>query len=97
MQAAEIAVGMKVRYSRTGTTGTVVRIEEEQGSLFAEIDTTHLFYRVDQLSRAGAVEKKQEKKHEDLIEQLEKEREYVSGAGFAEAISHSDQSCEGGG
>ena len=44
-----IRPGMRVRYPRTGTAGTVVRIEETRGNEFAEIDTTGLLYRTDQL------------------------------------------------
>ncbi|NYT17861.1 MAG: DUF2098 domain-containing protein, partial [Methanomicrobiales archaeon] len=49
MNADEIMIGMQVRYPRTGTTGTVTRIEQMKGDLFAEIDTTRLLYRADQL------------------------------------------------
>ncbi|HMA05952.1 MAG TPA: DUF2098 domain-containing protein, partial [Methanomicrobiales archaeon] len=49
MQAGEVAVGMHVRYPRTGTTGKVVRIEKLDRDTFAEIDSTHLLYRTDQL------------------------------------------------
>jgi hypothetical protein len=44
-----IRPGMRVRYPRTGTAGTVVRIEEIRGNMFAEMDTTGLLYRTDQL------------------------------------------------
>ncbi|WFN34369.1 DUF2098 domain-containing protein [Methanogenium sp. S4BF] len=40
---------MRVRYPRTGTAGTVVRIEDIDGNEFAEIDATGLLYRTDQL------------------------------------------------
>lgn len=49
MEDVAIRPGMRVRYPRTGTTGTVVRIEEIDGNEFAEIDTTGLLYRTDQL------------------------------------------------
>jgi len=44
-----IRLGMRVRYPRTGTAGTVVRIDEIRGNEFAEVDTTGLLYRTDQL------------------------------------------------
>ncbi|KAF1078959.1 DUF2098 domain-containing protein [Methanogenium sp. MK-MG] len=49
MDDVAIRTGMRVRYPRTGTAGTVVRIEEIRGNTFAEMDTTGLFYRTDQL------------------------------------------------
>ena len=38
MLAEEITLGMRVRYPRTGTTGTILRIEEIRGDVFAELD-----------------------------------------------------------
>jgi hypothetical protein len=97
MQAGEITIGARVRYSRTGTIGNVVRIEEQKGARFAELDSTHLLYRVDQLTVTDGMEKKQKTRREDVVGQIEKEREYVAGSAYAEALAHTDQSCEGGG
>ena len=49
MEDVAIFPGMRVRYPRTGTAGHIVRIEEIDGNEFAEIDTTGLLYRTDQL------------------------------------------------
>jgi hypothetical protein len=49
MLEGELALGMRVRYPRTGTTGTVLRIEEIRGVTFAELDITNLLYRIDHL------------------------------------------------
>ncbi|OPX73085.1 MAG: hypothetical protein A4E38_00281 [Methanoregulaceae archaeon PtaB.Bin108] len=97
MQEEEVQIGMRVRYPRTGTTGRVVALEKERGELYAELDNTNLFYRVDQLVPARDSGGKAIKSGDDLIEQIKKEREYLTGAGFQEAITHTDQSCEGGG
>jgi hypothetical protein len=97
MNADELAVGMQVRYPRTGTTGKVIRIEKVKGDTFAEIDTTHLLYRVDQLDPAAALRERKEKVREKDMDQVKKEREYMAGAGFQDAVTHTDQSCEGGG
>jgi len=97
MQDVEVEIGMRVRYPRTGTTGRVVALEKERGELFAELDNTHLFYRVDQLIPATGSSDRSRTAGEDRLEQLKKEREFLSGAGFQEAIAHIDQSCEGGG
>ncbi len=97
MHAEEVEVGMRVRYPRTGTTGRVVSLETEKGELFAELDNTHLFYRVDQLVPAKDSGAHFRKEGDDRMEQVKKEREFFSDTGFQEAISHIDQSCEGGG
>jgi hypothetical protein len=96
MNAEELAVGMQVRYPRTGTTGKVTRIEQLQGELFAEIDTTELLYRIDQLIPAGAAKGKEEKKVKKDLEQVKSERDFLT-TGFQDALAHTDQSCEGGG
>lgn len=96
MSTDEMAVGAVVRYPRTGTTGKVVRIEEIDGRRYAEIDSTGLYYRVDELIGADKTTGKAErgersledylKEHMELQEQLEKVWEVGT-----------DQSCEGGG
>lgn len=97
MQAEEVTIGMRVRYPRTGTTGKVLGTEVRQGSLFVELDSTHLLYRVDQLVPVGMTGDRAKASGDDRMEQVKKERDFFSGAGFQEAISHIDQSCEGGG
>ncbi|HVP93937.1 MAG TPA: DUF2098 domain-containing protein [Methanoregulaceae archaeon] len=98
MLVDEMVVGMRVRYPGTGTTGNVVRIENEQGDVFAELDSTHLLYRIDQLVPVESTgEKKYEKRKEDIKKTLEEERKFVSGQEFQEAVKNLDQSCEGGG
>jgi len=97
MDTGELAIGTRVRYPRTGTAGTVVRIEQQSGTLFAEIDTTGLLYRADQLIPVTSQKGKEKKKQADDLEQLKKEREFLSSEAFQEAVAHTDQSCEGGG
>jgi hypothetical protein len=97
MNAYELTVGMQVRYPRTGTTGKVTRIEQMKGDLFAEIDTTRLLYRADQLIPVAISRERLKKKRDKDFAQVKKEMEFVSGVGFQEAISNIDQSCEGGG
>jgi len=96
MKAEEMRVGVQVRYPRTGTAGKVIRIEQLQGGLFAELDTTGLFYRIDQLIPAGTMKGREEKKIEKDLEQVKDERDFLT-TGFQDALSHTDQSCEGGG
>ena len=56
MNAEELVIGMQVRYPRTGTSGRVTRVEQQHGDLFAEIDSTGLLYKIDQLDPRGGKE-----------------------------------------
>jgi hypothetical protein len=95
MQAGEVAVGMNVRYPRTGTTGKVVRIEKIERDTFAELDTTHLLYRTDQLISFEPKAEKEAKKGGGELEQVAKEREFTRSV-QAEWLS-ADELCDGGG
>ena len=97
MNADEAVVGMQVRYPRTGTTGTIQRIESVRGNAFAELDSTHLLYRMDQLIPASSAEKVKKTTIEDAKKVIEHEREYASSTEFLDALKGTDQSCEGGG
>jgi hypothetical protein len=98
MQTAGIEVGMRVRYQRTGTMGTVLRLECEAGKMFAEIDSTHLLYRIDHLVPVMASERRgASRAREDLIKKIEAERSFAATSEFQESLKGLDQSCEGGG
>ena len=97
MNADEVVVGMQVRYPRTGTTGIIQRIETVRGDTFAELDSTRLLYRIDQLILAGNTEKVAETIIEDVKKVIERERKYAAGTEYQEALKNIDQSCEGGG
>ena len=97
MLAEELAPGMRVRYPRTGTTGNILRIESTGRAVFAELDSTHLLYRVDQLIPAPATEKISRPIVEDAKRMIAREREFAAGSELQEAIKNIDQSCEGGG
>jgi len=97
MPAEEISLGMRVRYPRTGTTGAVVRVELVAGNQFAELDSTHLLYRIDQLIPAEQTGKAASKISEDAKETIRREREYAAGSEYQDALKNIDQSCEGGG
>ena len=92
---SEFEIGQTVRYSRTGTVGKIVSFTEIDDNTFAEIDTTGLLYRIDQLveiheeMRASA-EKVDVKKQ--ILDEREKLREMQESAWL-----NVDQSCEGGG
>jgi len=57
MLAEEISLGMRVRYPRTGTTGKILHTEQVKGVTFAELDSTSLLYRIDQLIPATTTQK----------------------------------------
>ncbi len=97
MEAAEISIGMQVRYPRTGTRGTIIRVDERAEGVFAELDTTHLLYRVDQLIPAEGTTRKTLTKTEDMKKKILEDREFAEGSGLQEALKGIDQSCEGGG
>ncbi len=97
MNAEELVIGMQVRYPRTGTSGRVTRVEQQHGDLFAELDSTGLLYKIAELVPAASTKGKEEKSPEKDLESIKKEREFLSDEAFREALSHTDQSCEGGG
>jgi hypothetical protein len=97
MLAEEIALGIKVRYPRTGTTGKILRIEQVRGDTFAELDSTNLLYRIDQLMPATSAEKTTTTIVEDAKKIIEQERAFAAGSELQEALKNIDQSCEGGG
>ena len=95
MQAGEVAVGMNVRYPRTGTTGKIVRIEQIERDTFAELDTTHLLYRTDQLITYEPKVAKEDKKGAGELEQVAKEREATRS--IQSQWLSADELCDGGG
>ena len=97
MLAEELTLGMRVRYPRTGTTGTILRIEQVRGEVFAELDSTNLLYRVDNLILASGPEKTKKTIIDDAKKVIEREKEFASGSELQDAWKASDQSCEGGG
>lgn len=97
MDGEVIEAGMRVRYTGTGTTGTVIRFERLEGREYAELDTTHLLYLTEKLVPVEAAVEKKYQKHEDIKKTLEEEREFISGSAFQESLKNIDQSCEGGG
>ncbi|MDP3395839.1 MAG: DUF2098 domain-containing protein [Methanoregula sp.] len=97
MLPEEIVQGMRVRYPRTGTSGTILRIENIRGDVFAELDSTNLMYRVDQLITASGSDKASVAIIEDAKKVIEREMAFAAGNEMAEALKNIDQSCEGGG
>lgn len=90
-----LAIGQTVRYGRTGTVGKIVEIVEENGSAFAELDSTGLCYRTDQLTAISEVAHT-EKRREDSKRDFELEQKKTLEMN-EDAWKNTDQSCEGGG
>ena len=97
MLADDIVLGMRARYPRTGTTGKILRIEQIKGDTFAELDSTSLLYRIEQLIPATGTEKTISPLNEDTKKIIAHEREFAAGTEFQEVLKNIDQSCEGGG
>ena len=96
MDTGEVAVGMRARYARTGTIGTVTAVQAIDGETYAVLDSTGLLYRLDQLAPTGTVAReRRERTLEEIEEQLKREREGI----YREDGSNLDldNSCEGGG
>ncbi|MFY1642985.1 DUF2098 domain-containing protein [Methanoculleus bourgensis] len=92
----DVAVGAVVRYPRTGTTGKVLRVEEIDGRQYAELDSTGLYYRVDELVSVDRVAGKVERVERSLEDYLEERKELQQQ--LKEVWEKgTDQSCEGGG
>ena len=96
MSTDDVAVGAVVRYPRTGTTGKVVRIEKIDGRRYAEIDSTGLYYRVDELIGAEKTTEKVEREERSLEEYLKEHRELQEQLEEVWEVG-TDRSCEGGG
>jgi hypothetical protein len=97
MLAEDLTLGTRVRYPRTGTTGTILRIEQVRGEVFAELDSTNLLYRIDYLIPATGPEKTKKTMVDDAKKVIEREKEFASGRELQDAWRATDQSCEGGG
>jgi hypothetical protein len=97
MSAEQISLGARVRYPKTGTTGKILNIEQIRGETFAELDSTRLLYRIDQLIPITGSEKTVSTIVEDAKKVIAREREFVAGSELQDALKNIDQSCEGGG
>ncbi|MDD1646702.1 MAG: DUF2098 domain-containing protein [Methanomicrobiales archaeon] len=95
MESGEITVGMQVRYPRTGTVGKVVRLEKQERDLFAELDSTHLLYRIDQLVTYEGKGKAGPTAERGDLERLVEEREFARK--LHTDTTHLDEMCDGGG
>jgi len=92
-----LIAGTPVRYPRTGTSGIITRLVDKNGSRYAEIDSTGLLYRLDQLIPGKPTSKfDHEMNREEDLAQLERERKRVEEEALEEPPSL-DGACAGAG
>jgi hypothetical protein len=68
-----------------------------RGEVFAELDSTNLLYRIDNLIPVSGAEKTKKTIVDDAKSVIEREKEFASGRDLQDAWKATDQSCEGGG
>jgi hypothetical protein len=95
--AINIEPGMQVRYPRTGTNGTVVRLIDKNGHRFAELDSTGLLYRLDQLvATKYTTHISREKDRSEELSDLKHEKELLEDNSVNDTTSL-DGACSGAG
>ncbi len=75
-----LKVGSIVSYTNTTTIGTITEIMEDEEGIWAFVDTTKLFYRVDMLEKVDELPEKEIRKRDleiDIKEKLQMQREAV--------------------
>ncbi|MDG6257898.1 MAG: DUF2098 family protein [Methanomicrobiaceae archaeon] len=87
-------IGLKVRYPSTGTEGTIEQVAEIEGHLFVGLDSTHLFYRIDQVIPVEKFRERREGIRQSIDEILEKE-DISSSDEIQEAFRRWDGECGG--
>lgn len=91
---AEIKEDSLVRYRGTGTIGTVKVLKEEDGEMWAFLDSTGLYYRLDTLE---LIEKPPERKDLEgmTIEQIQER--FKQTQEMMDAVKMQDENLETGG
>jgi len=93
-------VGDFVRYTRTGTVGEIIEITEEDEVMFAELDSTHLLYRVDTLtliSTSTHTHIKKDPNDQDIKREIEAEIERNANNALHDTTVELDSACAGAG
>ncbi|MDO5846453.1 MAG: DUF2098 domain-containing protein [Methanocorpusculum sp.] len=90
-----LKTGQFVRYSRTGTVGKILSLSEMNGHTFAELDTTGLLYRTDQLVLVHEEAKTALRARDAKLDAAEEQAKIQEMQ--ESAWQNTDQSCEGGG
>ncbi|NLV25670.1 MAG: DUF2098 domain-containing protein [Methanomicrobiales archaeon] len=92
-----IDIGSYAKYPKTGTVGTIVQFQQSHGHTFALLDSTGLFYRIDQLIPAVEGEMSKPVEKDKNMEQFRKEKELFEEVDFSDAALQQDGACHGGG
>jgi len=91
-------IGDLVRYGRTGTIGEIVEIIEEDGVMFAELNSTHLLYRLDMLTPiSAAVAAHNRRDPNDQDRKREIEEAIAKAAELQDRTTELDSACAGAG
>lgn len=97
MSHENIEPGTAVRYPRTGSSGLVTRLVTKDGRQFAELDSTKLLYRLDQLIPAElSIKTKKEIGRDEQLAGLERERRQLEEESLEENPAL-DSTCSGAG
>jgi len=92
-------IGDLVRYARTGTVGEIVEITEEDGTMFAELNSTNLLYRLDTLTPISAAAPSNMKQDPDDQERRREIEEKIrkAAAELQDRTTELDSACAGAG
>jgi hypothetical protein len=93
-------VGDLVRYTRTGTVGEIIGITQEDGVMFAELDSTNLLYRVDTLTPISTSiypHIKKDPNDQDIKRKIEAEIKKTADNALHDTTGELDSACAGAG
>jgi len=96
----ELHVGDFVRYARTGSVGEIIEIIQEDGVMFAELDSTNLLYRLDTLTLISTSTHnyiKKDPNNQDMKRKIEAELEKNANDALYDATVELDSACAGAG
>ena len=91
-------IGDLVRYAQTGTVGEIVEITEQDGTMFAELNSTNLLYRLDTLTPISAATPHHNKRDPDDQDRIrEIERAIAAKDALHDRTTELDSACAGAG
>jgi hypothetical protein len=93
-------IGDLVRYAKTGTVGEIVEITEQNGTMFAELNSTNLLYRLDTLtpiSAATLIHNTRDPDDQDMRREIEKAIAKAADDAFHDTTTELDSACAGAG
>jgi len=93
-------IGDLVRYAQTGTVGEIVAITEQDGALFAELNSTNLLYRLDTLTSISAVasiHNKQDPDDHDITREAKAAIARAAADALHDTTTELDSACAGAG